>query len=132
MADTLQFELVSPERKIVSVAASQVQIPGMAGDFTAMPNHAPYLTTLRPGVVRVVAAGGTTEYVVTGGFAEVSGEAATILAEQAMPRDQAPREMVADLVAAAEKALAEANEDNRQAADQRLRDARDLAGRLGA
>lgn len=132
MADTLQFELVSPERKIVSVAATQVQIPGMAGDFTAMPNHAPYLTTLRPGVVRVVAAGGTTEYIVTGGFAEVSGEAATILAEQAAPRDQAPPEMIAELVTASEKALAEAPDDLRQVADQRLRDARSLAGRVKA
>ena len=55
MADTLQFELVSPERKLVVGGGEQVQIPGMNGDFTAMPNHAPYLTTLRPGVVRVVA-----------------------------------------------------------------------------
>ncbi len=132
MADTLQFELVSPERKLVSVVATQVQIPGMAGDFTAMPNHAPYLTTLRPGIVRVVSGGATTEYVVTGGFAEVSAQAATILAEQAAPHDQASREMLADLVAASEKALAEANDDTRQAADQRLRDARSLAGRLGA
>lgn len=132
MADTLQFELVSPERKVVSVAASQVQIPGMAGDFTAMPNHAPYLTTLRPGIVRVIAAGAVTEFIVTGGFAEVSAETATILAEQAAPSDQAPRELVADLVAAAEKALAEATEDTRQVADQRLRDARVLAGRVGA
>ena len=53
MADTLQFELVSPERKLASVAASAVTIPGIGGDFTAMPNHAPFLTTLRPGVVRV-------------------------------------------------------------------------------
>ena len=52
MADTLQFDLVSPERKLASVAATSVQIPGMGGDFTAMPNHAPFLTTLRPGVVR--------------------------------------------------------------------------------
>ena len=132
MADTLQFELVSPERKLVSVAATQVQIPGMAGDFTAMPNHAPYLTTLRPGIVRVIAADGTSEYIVTGGFAEVSADAATILAEQAAPRDQAPRELVEELVAASEKALEEATEDTRQVADQRLRDARSLAGRLGA
>ena len=57
MADTLQFELVSPERKLASIAATSVQIPGIGGDFTAMPNHAPFLTTLRPGVVRVVAGG---------------------------------------------------------------------------
>ena len=80
----------------------------------------------------MVAPGETTEYVVTGGFAEVSRDAATILAEQAIPLDQAPREMVAELVAASEKALAEASDDTRQAADQRLRDARSLAGRLGA
>ena len=54
MAETLHFELVSPERKLVSTAATQVQIPGAAGDFTAMPKHAPFLTTLRPGVVKVV------------------------------------------------------------------------------
>ena len=52
MADTLQFDLVSPERKLASVEATSVQIPGMDGDFTAMPNHAPFLTTLRPGVVQ--------------------------------------------------------------------------------
>jgi F-type H+-transporting ATPase subunit epsilon len=132
MADTLEFQLVSPERRLVSVAATQVQIPGMAGDFTAMPNHAPYLTTLRPGVVRVVAPGETTEFVVTGGFAEVSGTSATILAEQAAPRQGFSREMLADLVAAAEAALAEAPLEGRQAADQRLRDARHLAARLGA
>ena len=51
MADTLQFDLVSPERKLASVEATSVQIPGIGGDFTAMPNHAPFLTTLRPGVV---------------------------------------------------------------------------------
>jgi len=85
MADMLQFQLVSPERKLAAVAASRVQIPGVNGDFTAMPNHAPYLTTLRPGVVRVVTPTETTEYVVTGGFAEVSADATTIIAETAVP-----------------------------------------------
>jgi F-type H+-transporting ATPase subunit epsilon len=130
MADTIQFELVSPERKLASVAARQVQIPGIAGDFTAMPNHAPFLTTLRPGVVRVVTATETTEYVVTGGFAEVSGDAATILAELAAPRAAATREMVADLVSAAEKAHASAGEETKQAAAQRLRDAQTFAKQL--
>ena len=89
MADTLQFDLVSPERKLASVAATSVQIPGIGGDLTALPNHAPFLTTLRPGVVRVVTPGETTEYVVTGGFAEVSPTAASILAEQAVLRPEA-------------------------------------------
>lgn len=132
MADTLQFELVSPERKLASVAALRVVIPGMSGDMTAMPNHAPFLTTLRPGVIRVELAGETAEFVVTGGFAEVSGESATILAEQAVPRDAGARELIADMIAATEKELAAASDDLRQQIDQRLRDARQLGGILGA
>ena len=88
MADTMQFDLVSPERKLASLEATSVQIPGMGGDFTAMPQHAPFLTTLRPGVVRVQAGSETVEFVVTGGFAEVSPTAATILAEYASPGER--------------------------------------------
>ncbi len=131
MADTLQFDLVSPERKLASVEATSVQIPGMGGDFTAMPNHAPFLTTLRPGIVRVHASDGTTEYVVTGGFAEVSPTATSILAEQAMDRSEADGTLVSDLLSAAEDALAEAPEDRRMAAGQRVRDVIALKTQLG-
>ncbi len=131
MADTLQFELVSPERRLASIAATHVQIPGTSGDFTAMPLHAPFLSTLRPGIVKVVAPGETTEYVVTGGFAEVSPEGTTILAEQAVPRASVTREMVAELVAGAEKSLADAPQESRLAAAQRLNDARALGPLLG-
>ena len=75
MADTLKFELVSPERKLASADAQSVTVPGIAGDMTAMPNHAPFLTTMRPGVVTVRDGASETDYVVTGGFAEVSPEA---------------------------------------------------------
>ena len=51
MADTMQFDLVTPERKLASVAAREVRIPGADGDLTAMPDHAPLITTLRPGIV---------------------------------------------------------------------------------
>ena len=130
MADTLQFDLVSPERKLASLAATSVQIPGMGGDFTALPDHAPFLTTLRPGVVRVVAPGETTEYVVTGGFAEVSPTAATILAEQAVLKPEADAALLTDLLAAAERDLAEAPEERRLAAGQRLRDVMALRNQL--
>ena len=130
MADTLQFDLVSPERKLASVAATSVQIPGMGGDFTAMPNHAPFLTTLRPGVVRVVTPGETVEYVVTGGFAEVSPTATTILAEQALLRPEADAGMVQDLLTTAEKDLADAPEELRMAAGQRVRDVMALRSQL--
>ena len=132
MADTLQFDLVAPERKLASLEATSVQIPGMSGDFTAMPNHAPFLTTLRPGIVRVHAAAGTTEFVVTGGFAEVSPTAATILAEQAVDRAEADTVMVSDLLSAAEHALAEAPQERRMAAGQRVRDVIALKNQLGA
>jgi F-type H+-transporting ATPase subunit epsilon len=130
MADTLQFDLVSPERKLASMAATQVQIPGMGGDLTAMPNHAPFLTTLRPGVVKVTAGSETAEFVVTGGFAEVSPTAASILAEQAIPRGEFAADMAADLLAAAEKQLSEAPEDLRMAAGQRVRDVLALKSQL--
>ncbi|MBB5222603.1 F-type H+-transporting ATPase subunit epsilon [Amaricoccus macauensis] len=132
MADTLTFDLVSPERKLASVEATAVQIPGMAGDFTAMPNHAPFLTTLRPGVVRVTAGSEVTEYVVTGGFAEISPTAASILAEQAVPRAEANAAMVSDLLAAAERDLADAPDEAKMALGQRLRDVVALRSQIGA
>lgn len=131
MADTLQFDLVSPERKLASVEARSVQIPGIGGDFTAMPNHAPFLTTLRPGVVRVVTPGETTDYVVTGGFAEISPTTATILAEQAVLKPEADASLLADLLGAAERDLADAPEERRMAAGQRLRDVMALKSQLG-
>ena len=130
MADTLQFDLVSPERKLASVAATSVQIPGIGGDFTAMPNHAPFLTTLRPGVVKVVTPGEAIEYVVTGGFAEVSPTATTILAEQAVPRAEADAALVQNLLTAAERELADAPDDLRMSAGQRLRDVMALRSQL--
>ena len=130
MADTLQFDLVSPERKLASVAATSVQIPGIGGDFTAMPNHAPFLTTLRPGVVKVVTPGEAIEYVVTGGFAEVSPTATTILAEQAVPRAEADAALVQNLLTAAERELADAPDDLRMSAGQSLRDVMALRSQL--
>ena len=100
MADTVQFDLVSPERLLASVAAKEVQIPGSEGDMTAMPDHAPLITTLRPGVLKVTSSEGETEYVVTGGFAEISPTSISVLAEQAIPR--------ADMTQAAFKAMVDA------------------------
>ncbi|WP_421703205.1 F0F1 ATP synthase subunit epsilon [Aliiroseovarius sp.] len=85
MADTMQFDLVSPERKLSSVQASAVQLPGAEGDMTAMPDHAPTITTLRPGIVRVQSPEGDADYVVTGGFAEINAAGTSVLAERAVP-----------------------------------------------
>lgn len=104
MANTMQFDLVSPERKLASLEATEVQIPGSEGDFTAMPDHASILTTLRPGVLKVKSDKDVIEYVVTGGFVEVSGAATSVLAEQAIPMGDVTREMVEGLVAVAQTA----------------------------
>ncbi len=99
MADTMQFDLVSPERMLTSVQASEVQIPGAEGDMTAMPDHAPTITTLRPGLLRVVSAEGTQEYLVTGGFAEITATSTSVLAERALPRDEVTQEVIDGLIA---------------------------------
>ncbi|PHQ84412.1 MAG: ATP synthase F1 subunit epsilon [Thalassobium sp.] len=89
----LQFDLVSPERLLASLEASEVQIPGADGDLTAMPDHAPTITTLRPGILRVVHGGGTDEYVVSGGFAEITATGVSVLAEKALPRGEVSQEI---------------------------------------
>ncbi len=89
MAATLQFDLVSPERKLASVAATEVQIPGTDGDLTAMAGHAATITTLRPGVLKAIGADGTKSFVVTGGFAEITASGVSVLAERAVPVEEA-------------------------------------------
>ncbi|WP_372839438.1 F0F1 ATP synthase subunit epsilon [Phaeovulum sp.] len=101
MADTMQFDLVAPERRLASVAAREVRIPGADGDLTAMPGHAALITTLRPGVLTVVSAEGTTDFVVTGGFAEITAESVTVLAERGLPKAEFSAAIHADLVAEA-------------------------------
>ncbi|WP_371226027.1 F0F1 ATP synthase subunit epsilon [Roseovarius sp. 2305UL8-3] len=110
MADTVQFDLVSPERLLASVSAKEVQIPGSEGDMTALPDHAPLITTLRPGVLKVTSDKGTDEYVVTGGFAEINEESISVLAEQAVPRGDVTQEQFKAMVDQATDALAKAQE----------------------
>ncbi|PUB17536.1 F0F1 ATP synthase subunit epsilon [Yoonia sediminilitoris] len=100
----LQFDLVSPERRLASVEASEVQIPGADGDMTAMANHAPTITTLRPGVLRVVHGSETDEYVVSGGFAEITATGVSVLAEQALPKGEVTQEVFSKMVADAKAA----------------------------
>ncbi|MBO6854811.1 MAG: F0F1 ATP synthase subunit epsilon [Marivivens sp.] len=110
MADTLQFDLVSPERKLASVQAREVQIPGADGDLTAMADHAPTITTLRPGVLRVVHSGGSDDYVVSGGFAEITAKGVSVLAEKAMPSAEVTQDVYDAMVADAREALDKAKE----------------------
>ena len=106
----VQFDLVSPERLLASVEASEVQIPGADGDMTAMEGHAPTITTLRPGVLRVVHSGGTDEYVVSGGFAEITAKGVSVLAEQALPRAEMTQDVFDAMIADAKAAMKSAEE----------------------
>ncbi|WP_171101746.1 F0F1 ATP synthase subunit epsilon [Ruegeria sp. HKCCD7255] len=101
MANTMQFDLVSPERSLASLEATAVQIPGADGDMTAMPDHAPTITTLRPGLLKVEAPTGASEYLVTGGFAQINGDSMSVLAEKAIPVAEVTRAHLDDLIAEA-------------------------------
>lgn len=83
---TFQFELVSPERILVSEEAKMVVVPGEAGDFGVLAQHAPLLSSLRPGVVKLTSASGDTRLIfVSGGFADVTPSICSVLAEEATP-----------------------------------------------
>lgn len=109
MADTMQFDLVSPERSLDSRPVREVRLPGSDGDMTALPGHAPVILTLRPGMVTVVGEDGqATDYVVTGGFAEVSPEGVTLLAERGQHRADMTQHVLNAMMLDARKAHAEA------------------------
>ncbi|CAM8666157.1 AtpC F0F1-type ATP synthase, epsilon subunit (mitochondrial delta subunit) [Paracoccaceae bacterium] len=120
MAGTLQFDLVSPERRLASVKASEVQIPGADGDLTAMEGHAPTITTLRPGILKAVSSEGTKAYVVTGGFAEISATGVSVLAERAVAMDDMTPALMEQLIADASEATAVASD--KDAADKAMAD----------
>lgn len=131
MADTLQFDLVSPERRLASVEAREVQIPGADGDMTAMADHAPMITTLRPGVLRVVHGGGSDDYVVSGGFAEVTAGGVSVLAEQALPRAEVTQAVYDEMLAAARAAQSSAASDATDAAAKTVADMVAVGEHLG-
>lgn len=102
MADTMQFDLVSPERSLESRLVREVRLPGSDGDLTALPGHAPVILTLRPGMVTLVGEDGrAVEFVVTGGFAEISPEGVTLLAERGHGREEMTQAVYASMMAEA-------------------------------
>lgn len=84
MAEKLHFSLVSPERELFSGQVDQVDAPGAEGDFGVLANHAPFMTTLREGLIKVYNNGQVTAFDVQGGFADVTPDGLTILAERAV------------------------------------------------
>ena len=103
---TLHFELVSPERLVFSGEVEQVDIPGIEGDFGVLAGHAPYVSTLRPGILTVYATGGDQKIVVLGGFAEVSAQGLTVLAELAETLADLDRAIIAARISEMEERIA--------------------------
>ncbi len=84
MAEKINFELVSPERLLMSTQADMVVVPGTEGDFGVMAGHTPVISTIRPGIIEVHDGSGVTKLFVRGGFAEATQQSLTVLAEEAI------------------------------------------------
>lgn len=110
MADTLHFEIVSPERLLKDAQAAMVVVPGADGDFAAMPEHAPMMSTIRPGVVEIYETEGAQpeQLFVKGGLAQISPDGLTILAEEAIHLEEVDAADLAQKIADVESDLAEA------------------------
>jgi len=112
MADSFNFELVSPERLLLSATVTEVVIPGMDGEMTVMAHHAPTMTTIKPGVVTVVTAEGRSDrYVVFGGFADILPDGCTLLAESAVAVADIDRADLAQRLQNAREDFADATSD---------------------
>jgi F-type H+-transporting ATPase subunit epsilon len=95
---TFHFDLVSPAKLIFAGDVTQVDVPGVEGDFGVLAGHAPLVATLKPGVLTVFADGEPQRYVVLGGFAEVSSEGLTILADIGWPFDEADPQFIQERI----------------------------------
>jgi F-type H+-transporting ATPase subunit epsilon len=122
MAATFNFELVSPERLLISGQAEQVVVPGTEGAFAILPGHAPVMSTLKPGVLDITMEGEAERRIfVRGGFAEGGPESLTVLAEQAIPLDELDAEKLAQEIKNLEDDVADAKTDEaRGIAQERL------------
>lgn len=122
MPDKLHFTLVSPEKELISEDVDMVEAPGVEGDFGVLPNHAPLMAVLAPGVVKVKKGGEERRIFVRGGFAEVTPFGLTILAEEAIAVADLSREMIEARIKEAEEDLSDGDTtpETRQAAETTL------------
>ena len=122
MADKINFELVSPQRLLLSEAVDMVVVPGTEGDFGVMAEHAPLISTVRPGTITVYQGNEVSERIfVAGGFAEVTAERCTVLAEEAEPLGDIDRAAVESQLRDLRDDLgAAATDEERQAVESRI------------
>jgi F-type H+-transporting ATPase subunit epsilon len=126
---TFHFELVSPERLVFAGEVNQVDVPGEEGEFGVLAGHAPYVATLKPGMLKIYGASGAPQrIVVRGGFAEVGPTGLTVLAEQATPAEEFDPAVIAAAIKDAEEDIADGKSDVvRDKARQRLEQLQTLA-----
>jgi F-type H+-transporting ATPase subunit epsilon len=131
---TFKFELVSPERLLMSEDVEQVVVPGSDGDFGVLAGHAPVVATLRPGVIEVHKSNGEKQRIfVLGGFAEVDPSSLTILAQHATDVAELKADDISKQIASAEQDAANAKDDDgRQRTQEILDRLRELEGTLRA
>lgn len=124
----VNFRLVMPERELLATEADMVVVPGSEGDFGVLPNHAPLISTVRPGVLEVFQGSKAEQrFLVVGGFAEVTPERCTVLADEALPFESVTPEQLAERERAAERELTDAMGDAEKAtAAKNLSIAKDL------
>lgn len=126
---SFQFELVTPEKLLFSGPVESVVVPGSEGDFEVLSQHAPVMSTIRPGiiVVKETASGSSRHLFVRGGFADVNPQGLTILAEQAVPIEEMTPDKLSQEIAAAEAAVQVAVDDAAKAlADLKLGQIKEL------
>jgi F-type H+-transporting ATPase subunit epsilon len=111
---SLHFDFVSPEKVLFSGEVDQVDLPGAEGDMGILPNHAPIVTTLRPGIVTIYREGGDLPVVVIGGFAEMSPAGLTVLADVAVPREDFDIALLAAEIKDTEEDVADSKDDARR------------------
>ena len=116
----VSFQLVMPEREVLATEADMIVVPGSEGDFGVLHGHAPLISTVRPGVLEVIQDNKVDKrFIVVGGFAEVTPERCTVLANEAMPFEQVTANQLAEREVAAERDLTDAATDAERAAAQR-------------
>ncbi len=111
MADKLHFSLVSPERELVSKEVDAVDIPGVEGLLGILPNHAPFMTILAPGIVILKNGNEQEKFLVRGGFAEVTPAGLTVLAEEATPVTELDKSSIDGHLSRAREELSEAGDN---------------------
>lgn len=134
----ITFELVSPERLLMSVPVDSAALPGAEGDFGVLPGHAPLISTLRPGVIEIEGVegenpAGDTRIFVAGGFAEVVDDRLTVLAEEAIPVQDLRRDQIEQQIADTKEDLEDATTDTaRLAAQMKLQHLNDMMSVISA